>query len=256
MKYQGRNLGGGQNRTYNNWKSTNDTKKQNWTSKKYGTRREVFKGTAKEGSQLYGVVIVPGPKKMMQFKDLKDALINEATQLDMQYAATALKNNKDVDEDKIMPERPDKDEYGKTIRKPATDDSGKTIKDGDGEVVMVDHFIVTDLEKKEDLMETYTMKKEEAIKDIRKYGQHKYSLIYKVQGQCHSAINLDWRNQDGYKDAFQDGDLIKCLELLENVCSTHHCSKFKYAPMETVRLVRELSLYKQGSLPIDVYENS
>ena len=98
------------------------------------------------------------------------------------------------------------------------------------------------------------MKKEEAIKDIRKYGQHKYSLIYKVQGQYHSAINLDWRNQDGYKDAFQDGDLIKCLELLENVCSTHHCSKFKYAPMETVRLVQELSLYKQGSLPLDVYE--
>ena len=56
----------------------------------------------------------------------------------------------DVEKKEMMPKRPDQDQYGKTIKQPATDDSRKTIKDGDGEVVMVDVFIVTNEDLKHD----------------------------------------------------------------------------------------------------------
>ena len=34
---------------------------------------------------------------------------------------------------------------------------------------MVDYFIVTDQDKREDVMETYKMEKEQSIKDYKKY---------------------------------------------------------------------------------------
>ena len=95
--------------------------------------------------------------------------------------ATAIKNMEDIEKKETMPKRPDLDQYGKRIKQPATDDSEKMIKDGDGEVVMVDVFIVTDQDLKDNIYKTYTMEKKMGLKDWRSYEQDKVSMIYKTQ---------------------------------------------------------------------------
>ena len=153
MKYQGR----GNNNYGRNHTGSDNNKQQNWTPNKFGMKGDTFPGAARSGSQLFGKIVTPGPKKGLQFNELRKGLISEATQLKMPYVATAIKNMEDVKKKDIMPEKPDQDKYGKTIKKPATDDSGKTIKDGEGKVVMVDISIVTDQDLKDNAYDTYNM---------------------------------------------------------------------------------------------------